>query len=158
MGKKLICEECGKEVWFATTTYGKKLCTVCHKKYKKEADIKRAEAKVILEAKKRKEQELIQKTQKVKVKKPKTIRETKVTCKACGNIWHYNSWDAFGNAVDHWDAGTNELNKSCCCCLFFPLGIFAFLAPKKQVKELDRCPKCQSRAVTKEIIEHEKQV
>jgi hypothetical protein len=76
--------------------------------------------------------------------KTKKVTETRCTCQACGNVWHYGAAEAFenfGNAMS--DAG-----KACtcpCCCM----------GSKKTTKDLNKCPKCGSKANKKEQITHE---
>lgn len=78
----------------------------------------------------------------------KQIRETKCTCSACGNVWFYGKEDstiAVGNAM-------SNCGKSMMCCSgCFP----AAFIPDKPVTDLNKCPKCNSRAITKEIVIHE---
>jgi hypothetical protein len=78
----------------------------------------------------------------------KTITETRCTCAACGNVWHYGKADVLqnvGNAMQN--AGTSMM----CCTGCAP----AILVPDKKVVDLNKCPKCGSTAVTKETVEHE---
>lgn len=86
--------------------------------------------------------------------KTKEITETKATCKACGNVWFYDHADKTKNFTDKMDAVGDELIKNSCCCLLFPLGALFQLAPKKKVVDLNRCPKCSSKAVHKEEVIH----
>lgn len=71
------------------------------------------------------------------------IKETKATCKNCGHMWYYDKADAikdFGEKLS--DAG-----KSMTCC--------GGCLPKSNVRDLDRCPECGSRAIHRETIVHE---
>jgi hypothetical protein len=68
---------------------------------------------------------------------PKKIKETKCTCTICGETWFYGKKDVTENTQD----------KTACCS---GLGCI----PAKQ-KDLDKCPKCGSRAVKKEEVIHE---
>ena len=78
----------------------------------------------------------------------KKIKETRVTCKACGHTWFYGKLDAFKNAND----AMGNLGKSMMCCGgCWP----AILIPDKKVIDFNKCPKCSSKAVKKEIVTHE---
>jgi hypothetical protein len=79
---------------------------------------------------------------------PRLIKETRCTCAACGNVWHYGKMDSLreaGNAMQ--DAG-----KAMMCCTGCLPAVFI---PTKTPIDLNKCPKCGSRAVTKEIVEHQ---
>lgn len=95
---------------------------------------------------------ILKKVQVVKEEsKPKTrqVTETKSTCKACGNIWFYGK-------KDQWEQFNNQYNNSCTkpslCCTCSPL---ALLMPDKKVVDLNKCPKCGSRAVNQEKVTHD---
>ena len=78
----------------------------------------------------------------------KKIHETKCTCKACGNTWFYGKEEI----KEQQRANMSNAGKTltaCSCCL--P----ALVIPNKKVVDLDRCPKCGSRAVDKEEVVHE---
>ena len=80
----------------------------------------------------------------------KIITETKSTCSACGNVWYYGKQEV----SDIKAAKMREVGKAACCwggCL--P----AIFIPKKKVVDVDKCPKCGSRAVKKETVTHEVQ-
>jgi len=92
------------------------------------------------------------------MKKPKQITETKCTCKACGNVWYFDKRDEsemkgkkmmnMGNSMSN--AGTDMM----CCGGCLP----ALFMPKKaneEVKDLNVCQKCGSKAITKEKITHD---
>jgi len=86
--------------------------------------------------------------QKNNVSTGKKISETKCTCSACGNTWFYGKQDELlngGNAM-------GNLGKSMMCCTGCAP---ALLIPDKKVIDFNRCPKCQSRAVTKEQVKYE---
>jgi DNA-directed RNA polymerase subunit RPC12/RpoP len=63
-------------------------------------------------------------------------RETKVTCQACGHVWHYNSRDVMNNLTD----AMADLNS---------VKVFG---QKSNSNDLNRCPKCGSRAITEEKV------
>lgn len=88
----------------------------------------------------------------------KKITEIKATCKACGNVYYFGKnaemdykfkkIDNFGKSLEN--AGTDMM----CCGGCLP----AAFAPKKQKDALvdpAKCPKCGSKAITKEKVTHE---
>lgn len=73
----------------------------------------------------------------------KKIKETRATCKACGEVWHYGKADAIQNFGEQMqDAG-----KSMMCC--------GGCLPKSTQRDLSKCPKCGSSAVEREQVIHE---
>lgn len=84
----------------------------------------------------------------------KQVQETKNTCQGCGHVWFYDQSDKIQNFGDKMGATGDSLIKNSCCCLFFPFGLLALLIPDKKVQDLNRCPKCNSRAIQKETITH----
>jgi len=90
--------------------------------------------------------------------KGKLIRETQCTCAACGNVWYYGKQEELQNRADRMINAGNQMgnlgNDMMCCGGCFPA---AFL-PKSQIKEvkdLNKCPKCNSSAIKKEVVTHE---
>ncbi len=88
----------------------------------------------------------------------KRIQETKCTCQACGNIWYYGKKELWDNRADRMinfgKEGSNLGSDMMCCGGCLP----ALFIPKeqvKQVKDLNKCPKCNSSAVRKEEVVHE---
>ncbi len=82
-----------------------------------------------------------------KDKKPKEIHETKCTCQACGNVWYYGKEEVEKNKA----AKMNQVGKTMMCCGgCFP----ALLIPNREIVDLDKCSKCGSKAVQKEIVTH----
>ena len=78
----------------------------------------------------------------------KKVRETRVTCTACGNVWHYGKAEELESA----GAALQNAGKFMMCCS----GCVPALAiPDKKVIDLNKCQKCGSRAIHKEIVEHE---
>ena len=75
------------------------------------------------------------------------IFETKCTCQACGNVWFFGKHDQLEQLEN---ASTNCLKAYYGCCN--PLLLFL---PDKKIVELDRCPKCGSKAVKSEEVVHE---
>lgn len=78
----------------------------------------------------------------------KTIKETKCTCNACGNIWFFGKQEALENAAN----AMGNLGKNMMCCTGC---LPALLIPNKNVMDLGKCPKCGSRAIKSEEITHE---
>lgn len=97
------------------------------------------------------------KEKKEKNKKVKKIKETRCTCSACGNIWYYGKeekWQNFGDKMQ--SAGSSMSNTGqdmMCCSGCLPAG-FMSRHQEKEVKDLDKCPECGSKAVKKEVVEH----
>lgn len=80
-------------------------------------------------------------------KKLKEVRETKCTCQACGNVWYYGKDEVRKNC----SAAASQVSKSMMCCSgCWP----ALFIPNETVVNLDKCPKCGSKAVTKEVVTH----
>jgi len=79
--------------------------------------------------------------------KLKEISETKCTCEACGNVWFYGKSDEIAEK----NKKIANVGKAMACCGgCFP----ALLIKDKEVIDLNKCPKCGSRAVKKEIVTH----
>ena len=76
------------------------------------------------------------------------IKETRATCTACGNVWHYGKVEQLESA----GAALENAGKAMMCCTGC---VPAILIPDKKVVDLGKCPKCGSKAVTKETVEHE---
>lgn len=88
----------------------------------------------------------------------KRIQETKCTCQACGNIWYYGKQEARAisaqNMANCGNAMSNTGSDMMCCGGCLP----AIFIPKRQdvqVKDLNKCPKCNSSAIRKEEVIHE---
>lgn len=77
----------------------------------------------------------------------KMIKETKCTCSACGNIWFYGKEEK----VNLSSAQTANCGKTAMCCSGC---LPALLIPHKEEIDLNKCPKCGSRAIKKEKIIH----
>ena len=103
-----------------------------------------------------------------KEKKKKIIQETKCTCKGCGNIWFYGedeSQEGFGEKMQRAsdkmiNSGRSMRNagKSMMCCSGCAPAAFIPDGQKVDIKEprdLNKCPKCGSRAVEKKIVTHQ---
>lgn len=87
-----------------------------------------------------------------------TIKETKVTCKACGHVWYYGKREARENTAQQIQNCGNSMSNAgddmLCCGGCIPAGF----TPRKdevKVKDLNKCPKCNSSAITKEEVTHE---
>ena len=78
----------------------------------------------------------------------KIITENKRTCTACGNVWYFGKQEGMDNAL----AAISNAGKSMSCCTGC---LPAKALPNEKVVDYDKCPKCGSRAVKKEIIKHD---
>lgn len=76
------------------------------------------------------------------------IRETRATCGACGKVWHYGKAEELQSA----GAAMQNAGKAMMCCGGCAPAV---LIPQQKVVDLNKCPKCGSRAVTRAIVEHE---
>lgn len=89
-------------------------------------------------------------TKKEPVKKEpavKEVKETKCTCASCQNIWYYGKLEASQQSANK----MSNLSKNLMCCGGC---LPALLIQDKAVIDLDKCPKCGSKAVKKEIVTH----
>jgi len=78
----------------------------------------------------------------------KKIKETKNTCKACGNVWFYGKKEETENVA----ASLQNAGKALTCCSGCLPALFI---PDKEVIDLNKCPKCGSKAIVKEEVIHE---
>lgn len=78
---------------------------------------------------------------------PKKITETKATCQACGNVWFYGKSDR----NEQLNNSMANCGKGMMCCTCSPI---ALLIPDKKITDLNKCPKCGSRAVKNETVTH----
>lgn len=76
------------------------------------------------------------------------IRETKATCGACGNVWHYGKAEQLQST----GAAMQNVGKDMMCLGGCAPAVFI---PEKNAVDLGKCAKCGSRAVTREVVEHE---
>jgi len=103
-----------------------------------------------------------------KEKKNNIIQETKCTCKGCRNIWFYGKEEIAQNASDKMQncgtslencgSGMQNAGKSMMCCSGCVPAVLIPSQQEKQMKEindLNKCPKCGSRAIEKEIVTHQ---
>ncbi|HHT9138412.1 MAG TPA: hypothetical protein ACFYEK_14360 [Candidatus Wunengus sp. YC60] len=95
---------------------------------------------------------------KARKKAIKGIKETRCTCQACGNVWYYGKGEYLQNIgqnmINSANRHGNAANDLLCCSGCWPA---AFL-PKNQevpVKDLNKCPKCNSSAINKEEVIHD---
>lgn len=76
------------------------------------------------------------------------MKETKCTCQACGNIWYYGRKEA----VEAKMAGLNKFGDT---LLRIGQGGLAWLIPENNKQDItNKCPKCNSGAITKEEVNH----
>ena len=87
----------------------------------------------------------------------KKIKETKCTCQACGNVWYYSWREHMENdgqkMINSANQKSNCANDLLCCSGCWP----ALFIPKAQqipVKDLDKCSKCNSSAIKREVVVH----
>jgi len=84
---------------------------------------------------------------KKEINESKQITETKVTCVSCGKIWHYGKEEQTENCGN----SMHQLGKSMMCCAGCVPALFI---PNKQIKDFDKCPDCNSKAIKKEKVIH----
>lgn len=87
----------------------------------------------------------------------KKIKETKCTCKACGNVWYYGKSEAlqnFGEQMQNAGSDMGNAGKDMMCCTGCLPALFIPEKQKTQVRDLGQCDKCGSKAVSKEKVEH----
>jgi len=79
--------------------------------------------------------------------KAKEIKETKCICEACENVWFYGKEEESERKMNQLH---NASKVMACCGGCLP----ALLIKEKEIKDLNKCPKCGSRAVKKEVVVH----
>jgi len=77
----------------------------------------------------------------------KKIKETKCNCNACGHNWFYGKQEV----LESTGAAMGNVGKSMMCCGGC---LPAVLIPDKKVTDLNKCPKCGSKAIKKVVITH----
>jgi ribosomal protein L32 len=82
-----------------------------------------------------------------KSKELKEIKESKCTCSACGNVWYYGKQEVREQQAN----AMSNVGKSMMCCGGCLPSLFI---PNKKVVDLNKCPKCGSRAIKKEEVIH----
>jgi len=87
----------------------------------------------------------------------KQIKETRCTCQACGKVWYYGKQEFRKNKADHMANSSAEISNCgtdlMCCGGCLPAAII----PRdhgKQIKDLNKCPDCNSSAIKKEEVIH----
>lgn len=88
----------------------------------------------------------------------KKIRETKCTCKACGEVWFYGKEEAvknFGERMQNVGNSMSNAGSDMMCCTGCLPAAFLPTKPTKDVKDLNKCSKCGSKAIKKEVVVHE---
>lgn len=91
-------------------------------------------------------------------KDKKVLKETKSTCKACGNVWFYGKEDVTQNKLDKLENFGSEMSDagaSMMCCTGCVPALFIPSKEKKVVRDLNKCDKCGSSAVQTEEVIHE---
>jgi len=77
----------------------------------------------------------------------KEIHETKCVCQACGHTWFYGKSEKKEQDLN----AMSNAGKAMACCTCSPLFL---LVPDKKIVDLEKCPKCNSKAIKKETIIH----
>ena len=88
----------------------------------------------------------------------KKIKETKCTCKACGKVWFYGKEEAmenFGDKMQNLGNSMSNTGQDMMCCSGCLPAAFMSKAPVKDVKDLNKCPDCGSKAIDKEVVVHD---
>ncbi|UCZ54971.1 hypothetical protein LGQ02_09715 [Bacillus shivajii] len=89
----------------------------------------------------------------------KKIKETKCTCKACQHVWYYGKQDVIQNTGDKIQNFGSEMSNTgkdmMCCTGCLPALFIPNKKIKENVKDLDQCPNCGSKAVKKETVVHD---
>lgn len=88
----------------------------------------------------------------------KKIKETKCTCKACGNVWYYGKQELRklrNEKLNNLSSEMQNVGADMMCCSGCLPAAFLPQHQTKKVKDLNKCPKCNSSAVEKETIVHE---
>ncbi|MBS4195747.1 hypothetical protein [Lederbergia citri] len=87
----------------------------------------------------------------------KKIKETKCTCQACGKVWYYGKQEAiqnFGEKMQNVGKDMSNTGKDMMCCSGCLPALFMPDKQKSNVKDLNSCPECGSKAVKKETVIH----
>jgi len=88
----------------------------------------------------------------------KKIKETKCTCTACGNVWYYGKqelWENRGKRMQNFGKQMDNAGSDMMCCGGCLPAAFIPKQQQEAVKDLNKCPKCNSSAVKKEEVVHE---
>ena len=88
----------------------------------------------------------------------KRIKETKCTCKGCGNIWFYGKKEILENKsqkMKNFGAERHNIGSDLMCCGGCLPALFIPRQQTTPLKDLNKCPKCNSSAVKKETVIHE---
>ncbi len=89
-----------------------------------------------------------------RIKSKGMIKEIRCTCHRCGHIWHYLESDKTSLASQSFL--NSCVGCSTCCSPFSLLASNKADDLNREIKKLDRCPKCNSSDVTKQPVYHEK--
>lgn len=80
--------------------------------------------------------------------KPTAVRETRCTCRSCGNVWHYGKKEL----VELQAAKMHNVGKAMLCCSGC---LPSVLIKDKEMRDLNQCPQCGSRNTEQETVTHE---
>jgi hypothetical protein len=82
--------------------------------------------------------------------KVKIVEENRCTCTTCGHIWHYGAQEIAENTNKAIQSGIQACDQCTCPCCWAP----SFMPEKPNPIDLNKCPKCGSKAVKVEKIKH----
>ena len=88
----------------------------------------------------------------------KQIMETKCTCQACGKTWYYGKKELQqnkGKEIENFGKDMSNCGSDMMCCGGCFPAAFIPKEQKNQIKDLNKCPDCNSSAVKKEEVIHE---
>lgn len=88
----------------------------------------------------------------------KQIKETKSTCKACGKVWYYGkeeTFQNFGEKMENFGNSMSNTGTNMMCCSGCLPALFIPEKQEKEVKDLNKCPKCGSKAIVNETVVHD---
>ena len=87
----------------------------------------------------------------------KKISEMKATCRGCGNVYFFGKQDESkyrSDQISNCGSSMEDAGSSMMCCGGCWPAAFLPKSQTKQTVDPNRCPKCGSRAITKEKVTH----
>jgi len=91
-------------------------------------------------------------------RKIKQIVETKRTCTVCGETWYYDKGEPmknFGEKMENVGSDASNMGSDMMCCTGCLPAAFLPRHQKKEVRDLNECPNCGSKAADKETVVHD---
>lgn len=76
------------------------------------------------------------------------LKEIRCTCKSCGKIWYYTNKDIAHEGLKSFNNFSKDFYQSCDCC------ILGAMMPRDKIRDLKRCPSCESKNVSFEEVAH----